>query len=325
MTPGRRRGRDRWARDARHRCGRSPARTRLVGELARHEAGMERGLVERHGIAFDAIDFSGLRGKGLKTLLLGGFLLLRALWQSRARCCARERRRSCSRPAATWPCRPGLAASSLGVPLVLMNADAESLLVDAAADATGGGRVVRIRRRRSGCRGRQGARHRQSGTCRDRPMASPEQRFAGRTGPLRLLVIGGSLGAQVLNETVPAALARLPRRASSARRAPVRSRERRRRARRAYRRAGVDAEVVPFIDDMAQRYARGRRRCCVAPAQSRHRTGRGGRASVLVPLVVSTTQHQRTNAEFLASAGAALHLAADRTDRRTAGQTCSTV
>ncbi len=47
------------------------------------KAGMERGLVERHGIAFDAIDFSGLRGKGLKTLLLGGFLLLRALWQSR--------------------------------------------------------------------------------------------------------------------------------------------------------------------------------------------------------------------------------------------------
>jgi UDP-N-acetylglucosamine--N-acetylmuramyl-(pentapeptide) pyrophosphoryl-undecaprenol N-acetylglucosamine transferase len=89
--------------------------------------GMERGLVERHGIAFDAIDFSGLRGKGMKTLLLGGFALLRALWQSRARLRARAPQVVFS--TGGYVAVPaGMAASTLGVPLVVMNADAETLL-----------------------------------------------------------------------------------------------------------------------------------------------------------------------------------------------------
>jgi UDP-N-acetylglucosamine--N-acetylmuramyl-(pentapeptide) pyrophosphoryl-undecaprenol N-acetylglucosamine transferase len=77
--------------------------------------GMERGLVERQGIDFDAIDFSGLRGKGLKTMLFGGFLLLRAIWQSRTRLRARSPKAVFStgamsrcRPAwlpARWGCR----------------------------------------------------------------------------------------------------------------------------------------------------------------------------------------------------------------------------
>ena len=91
------------------------------------QAGMERGLVERHGIAFDAIDFSGLRGKGLKTLLLGGFALLRALWQSRA--VMRRRHPGVVFSTGGYVAVPaGMAASRLGVPLVLLNPDAAPLM-----------------------------------------------------------------------------------------------------------------------------------------------------------------------------------------------------
>ena len=89
--------------------------------------GMERQLIEPRGIAFDAIDFSGLRGKGVKTLLLGGFYLLRALWQSRALIRARKPRVMFS--TGGYVAVPaGMAASTLGVPLVLLNSDAAPLM-----------------------------------------------------------------------------------------------------------------------------------------------------------------------------------------------------
>ena len=79
--------------------------------------------------------------------------------------------------------------------------------------------------------------------------------------------------------------------------------------RRAYAEAGVDAEVVTFIDDMARRYGEADVVVCRAGAITVTELAVAGVASVLVPLVVSTTQHQRTNAEYMASKGAALHLA----------------
>jgi len=77
---------------------------------------------------------------------------------------------------------------------------------------------------------------------------------------------------------------------------------------RAYAEAGVDADVVPFIDDMARRYAEADVVVCRAGAITVTELAVAGVASVLVPLVVSTTQHQRTNAEFLAARGAAMYL-----------------
>jgi UDP-N-acetylglucosamine--N-acetylmuramyl-(pentapeptide) pyrophosphoryl-undecaprenol N-acetylglucosamine transferase len=138
----------------------------------------------------------------------------------------------------------------------------------------------------------------------------PAERYASRSGPLQLLVIGGSLGAQVLNETVPAALARMPvaqrphvvHQCGSKHVAAVQA---------AYRTAGVDAEIVPFIDDIAQRYSAADVVLCRAGAITVTELAAAGVPSILVPLVVSTTQHQRTNAEFMASKGAALHLPQD--------------
>jgi UDP-N-acetylglucosamine--N-acetylmuramyl-(pentapeptide) pyrophosphoryl-undecaprenol N-acetylglucosamine transferase len=75
-----------------------------------------------------------------------------------------------------------------------------------------------------------------------------------------------------------------------------------------YRSAGVEAEIRPFIDDIAARYASADVVICRAGAITVSELAVAGVASVLVPLVVSTTHHQRTNAEFMAAHGAAIHL-----------------
>lgn len=270
------------------------------------KTGMERGLVERHGIDFDAIDFSGLRGKGLKTLLLGGFLLLRALWQSRRLLRARAPQVVFS--TGGYVAVPaGLAAGSLGVPLVLMNADAGSLLSTRMLTPLAAGVLCGFDGDAAATAGDKGLVTGNPVRAEIASIASPEQRFAGRAGPVRLLVVGGSLGARVLNEAVPSALALIPaeRRPRVLHQCGAGNMEN---VQRAYAEAGVDAEVVPFIDDMARRYAETDVVVCRAGAITVTELAVAGVASVLVPLVVSTTQHQRTNAEFLAERGAAMHL-----------------
>ena len=270
------------------------------------KTGMERGLVERHGIDFDAIDFSGLRGKGLKTLLLGGFLLLRALWQSRRLLRARAPQVVFS--TGGYVAVPaGLAAGSLGVPLVLMNADAGSLLSTRMLTPLAAGVLCGFDGDAAAAAGDKGLVTGNPVRAEIASIASPEQRFAGRAGPVRLLVVGGSLGARVLNEAVPSALALIPaeRRPRVLHQCGAGNVEN---VQRAYAEAGVDAEVVPFIDDMARRYAEADVVVCRAGAITVTELAVAGVASVLVPLVVSTTQHQRTNAEFLAARGAAMYL-----------------
>jgi UDP-N-acetylglucosamine--N-acetylmuramyl-(pentapeptide) pyrophosphoryl-undecaprenol N-acetylglucosamine transferase len=136
-------------------------------------------------------------------------------------------------------------------------------------------------------------------------IAPPEERFAGRGGPLRLLVVGGSLGAQALNECVPQALARLEPR-------PLvvhQSGEKHLEALRAnYRAAGVEGELVPFIDDMARRYAEADLVLCRAGAITVAELSAGGVASVLVPFPHAVDDHQSANARFLSAKGAALLL-----------------
>ncbi len=136
-------------------------------------------------------------------------------------------------------------------------------------------------------------------------IAPPEARFAGRSGPLRLLVVGGSLGAQALNECVPQALALLEPRPTVVHQSGDKHLE----ALRAnYRAAGVEGELVPFIDDMAQRYAEADLVICRAGAITIAELSAGGVASVLVPFPHAVDDHQSANARFLAEQGAALLL-----------------
>ena len=136
-------------------------------------------------------------------------------------------------------------------------------------------------------------------------LAAPRERFTGRTGPLRILVVGGSLGAQALNQAVPAALASISPR-------PVvvhQSGEKHLDAlKKSYREAGAQGELVAFIDDMARRYAEADLVICRAGAVTIAELSAGGMASILVPFPHAVDDHQTANARFLADRGAALLL-----------------
>jgi UDP-N-acetylglucosamine--N-acetylmuramyl-(pentapeptide) pyrophosphoryl-undecaprenol N-acetylglucosamine transferase len=138
-------------------------------------------------------------------------------------------------------------------------------------------------------------------------IAEPAQRLAGRSGPLKLLVVGGSLGAQVLNRTLPEAIAQLPAGArpqvlhqtGAADEAAVRA---------AYAGHGVAAEVRAFVDDMPAQLDACDLMVCRAGAITVSELCAAGVPAILVPLVVSTTAHQRDNAQWLAAQGGAVHL-----------------
>jgi UDP-N-acetylglucosamine--N-acetylmuramyl-(pentapeptide) pyrophosphoryl-undecaprenol N-acetylglucosamine transferase len=135
-------------------------------------------------------------------------------------------------------------------------------------------------------------------------LPDPATRFAGRSGPLRLLVVGGSLGAQVLNETRARRAGADPGRHAPAGHAPDRCGAADA-VRAAYASAGVQAQVLPFIDDMAQQLAACDLMVCRAGAITVSELCAAGVPAVLVPLIVSTTSHQRDNALWMASHGAA--------------------
>jgi UDP-N-acetylglucosamine--N-acetylmuramyl-(pentapeptide) pyrophosphoryl-undecaprenol N-acetylglucosamine transferase len=132
----------------------------------------------------------------------------------------------------------------------------------------------------------------------------PAERFAGRTGPLRVLVLGGSQGARALNELVPAALGLLPagdrpvvRHQAGERTRPV--------AEAAYARAGVAAEIHTFIEDMARAYAWADLVISRSGALTVAELAAAGVASILVPYPAAVDDHQTRNARFLVDAGAA--------------------
>ena len=132
--------------------------------------------------------------------------------------------------------------------------------------------------------------------------AAPAERFAGRTGPLRLLVVGGSLGARALNEIVPQALALIP----AAQRPVVthQSGASQIDALRAnYEAAGVQADCTPFIEDTATAFADADIIVCRAGASTVTEIAAVGAAAIFVPFPSAVDDHQTTNAQFLVDAG----------------------
>lgn len=268
--------------------------------------GMENQLVPKAGIPLDTIRFSGLRGKGLVHTATGGLRLLKAFWD----CLALLRRRSTSAVLGMggYVCFPGgLMASLLNKPLMLVNADAALLLSNKS--------LLPVADRVAFGFDGEAARQVKHAVVTGNPVRAeiealpePATRYAGRSGPLRLLVVGGSLGAQVLNQTLPAALALLPadsrpevtHQTGAAQVDAVRA---------AYASAGVSATVLAFIDEMAQQLAACDLMVCRAGAITVSELCAAGVPAILVPLIVSTTSHQRYNALWMASHGAALHLA----------------
>jgi len=134
-------------------------------------------------------------------------------------------------------------------------------------------------------------------------IAAPEARFQGRQGPLRILVVGGSLGAQALNESVPKALALMSDRPHVVHQAGEKHLEA---LKASYAAARVDGELIAFIDDMARRYAEADLVICRAGAVTVAELSAGGMASILVPFPHAVDDHQTANGRFLADHGAAL-------------------
>jgi UDP-N-acetylglucosamine--N-acetylmuramyl-(pentapeptide) pyrophosphoryl-undecaprenol N-acetylglucosamine transferase len=259
-------------------------------------ASMESQLVPPRGFAFETIDFSGVRGKGVKTLVLLPLRLLRAFWQS----IAVVRR---VKPDVviglggyiTFPA--GMMSVLLGKPLVLHEqnsvAGMANRILAGVAD-----RVFTAFPHTLGKAAWVGNPLRAAFL----QQPGPAERMAAREGPLRLLVVGGSLGARALNDIVPKALALIP-----ANERPVvlhQSGAKQIDEMRAnYAAAGVQAELTPFIEDTARAFAEADLIVCRAGASTVTEIAAVGAAALFVPFPSAVDDHQTTNAKFLVDAG----------------------
>ena len=262
-------------------------------------AGMEATLVPRHGIPMQWVRIGAVRGKGLATRLLLPLRLLRAFADS-------VRALRAVRPAVVlgmggYVAFPGgMMASLLRRPLVVHEQNSVAGLTNRLLARVASRVLEAFPGTLPGaqCTGNP----LRGEMLRDDP---PQARYAGRTGALHLLVVGGSLGAQALNDVVPAALALLPQQQR-----PVvvhqSGRGRRDALAARYRESGVGATVLEFIDDMAGAYAQADLLICRAGAMTVAEIAAIGVASVLVPFPHAVDDHQTGNARFLAAQQAAV-------------------
>ncbi|NBB92916.1 MAG: undecaprenyldiphospho-muramoylpentapeptide beta-N-acetylglucosaminyltransferase [Gammaproteobacteria bacterium] len=259
--------------------------------------GLENRLVPGAGIELDRIDIAGLRGRGLAGWLLAPWRVLKAF--AAARRILKRHRPSCVLSMGGYVAGPGaLAARSLGIPLVIHEQNAVAGLTNRL--------LAPLARRIMTGFPETLARAEHVGNPVRADIASlpePDARFQGREGPLQLLVIGGSLGALAFARVIPTALAKLP----ESRRPRVLHQAGRQleATRTAYAEAGVDVEVVEFIDDMAGAWSRADVAICRAGALTVAELASAGLAAVLVPYPHAVDDHQYVNARFLAEADAA--------------------
>jgi len=265
--------------------------------------GMEARLVPEHGVDFEPVSFRGVRGKGLRTLVLGPYALLGACIESVR--VIRRRRPNVVLGFGGFASFPGaLMGVASGKPLIVHDANAVAGLANRilayGADCVLLGFPDAIR-------GKSAHATWVGNPLRDEIVAlpAPAARFADRSGPLRVLVVGGSLGAAAINDALPAALAAI---AATARPQVVHQAGARHieHVRQAYADAGVDAECVPFIDDMAARYAWADLVVCRGGALTIAELAAAGLGAIVVPLPGAIADEQTANARFLLDAGAAI-------------------
>jgi UDP-N-acetylglucosamine--N-acetylmuramyl-(pentapeptide) pyrophosphoryl-undecaprenol N-acetylglucosamine transferase len=266
--------------------------------------GMEATLVPRHGVDFEAISFAGVRGKGWKQMVFGPWALLVACLAALG--VIRRRTPDVVLGFGGFASFPGaLMGVARGKRLVIHDSNAVAGLANRVL-AYGADRIL------LGFPDALSGRHARKVEWTGNPLRAaiagvpaPEVRFAGRAGPLKLLVVGGSLGAVALNESVPAALALL---AAEARPQVVHQAGDKHieALRAAYANAGVAAECVPFIADMAAQYAAADLVICRGGALTVSELAAVGIGSIIVPLPGAIADEQSANARFLVAAGGAL-------------------
>lgn len=261
--------------------------------------GLEARVVPAARIPMDWLDVGGLRGKGAGGWLRAPWTLTRALRQA-MRALRARRPRSVLGMGGYVAGPGGVAARLLGIPLVVHEQNSVPGLTNKL--------LARIARRvLTGFDGALGQRSVFVGNPVREAIAAlpdPDQRYRGREDALRLLVLGGSLGARALNETVPAALATLPVESRPEIRHQAGSRTLDL-AREHYARHAVTADVSAFIDDMAEAYAWADLVICRAGALTVAELAAAGVPAVFVPFPHAVDDHQTTNARYLADADAA--------------------
>lgn len=257
---------------------------------------MEEKLVPPRGFAFEPVQFGGVRGKGPLTLFLLPMKLLRAFWQSLG--VVRRVKPDVLVGLGGYITFPGgMMGVLMGKPLVLH----EQNSVAGLANKVLAGVADRVFTAFPNVLKKAqwvGNPLREAFTSK----ADPATRFAGRTGPLKLLVVGGSLGARGLNTVVPKALARI----APAMRPRVLHQSGAKQIdelRANYTAAGVDGELTPFIEDTAQAYADADIIVARAGASTVTEIAAVGAAALFVPFPSAVDDHQTTNARFLVDAG----------------------
>ncbi|GHH55241.1 undecaprenyldiphospho-muramoylpentapeptide beta-N-acetylglucosaminyltransferase [[Pseudomonas] boreopolis] len=265
---------------------------------------METKLVPQHGIEIDALEIGGLRGKGKLALLGAPLRVMRAI--RAAGFVLRRRQPRVVVSFGGFAAGPGgIAARFMRLPLIVHEQNRAPGMTNKV--------LARFARRvLAGFPGSFAAREEAVGNPVREEIAAlpvPAERFAGRAGPVRLLVLGGSQGARVLNQSVPAALAALGRHDVEVRHQCGEAL--RAEAEAAYAQAGVRASVEPFIADMAGAYAWADLVVCRAGASTLAELCAAGVGSVLVPFAAAVDDHQTRNAEYLVQAGAAVLLRQD--------------
>jgi UDP-N-acetylglucosamine--N-acetylmuramyl-(pentapeptide) pyrophosphoryl-undecaprenol N-acetylglucosamine transferase len=270
--------------------------------------GMETTLVPRHGLEIETVRFGGVRGKGLLTAMLLPLFILLACGQALG--IMLRRRPDAVLGMGGFAAFPGgLMAVLLGRPLVVHEQNAiagltNKVLAHLADKVLAGfpqafaqGRV-QVETVGNPVRAEIAA------------LPPPSERFSGRAGPLRLLVVGGSRGALALNRVVPEALGQMapearPQVHHQAGAGQVES------TRADYAKHAVAAEVSEFIDDMAEAYGAADLLLCRAGALTIAELAAAGAAAILVPFPHAVDDHQTHNARYLSEAGAALLIQQD--------------
>ena len=268
------------------------------------DGGMETRLVPQHGIAIETIAISGLRGKGIGTLLRAPLRVLSAI-RAAARVLRKHRPRAVISFGGFAAGPGGIAAVLAGIPLFVHEQNrapgmTNRVLVKFARrvltgfpDAFPGKETVVGNPVRSVISG----------------IPTPRERFEGRSGALHVLVLGGSQGARALNDAMPQALRQLKGAEIEVRHQC--GEKMREDAVRAYAAAGVEASIEPFIADMAAAYAWADVVVCRAGALTLAEVCAAGVASVLIPLPTAVDDHQTKNAQYLAQRRAAVLLKQD--------------
>lgn len=264
--------------------------------------GLEAKLVPEQGFDIEWISIAGLRGKKIGRLLSAPFMLMLAAWQS-MRVIMRQKPRLVLGMGGFVSGPGGFVARLMGKPLCIHEQNAYAGLTNRILSRI----ASRVMEAFPGSFPKRSDVILTGNPVRQEiaSLDEPEVRMQGRSGALRLLVLGGSLGARALNEVVPQAMALLPteQRPVVKHQVGVRNYES---AHSYYQECGMEAELLPFIDDMSEAYAWADLVLCRAGALTISELTAAGIAALLVPYPYAVDDHQTLNARFLVNAGAAV-------------------